>query len=374
LAQGALSTDLAFRVRNSANTADWIKIDGTGAMTLSNAGGTGAILVFDKINNGSGYFYGDASSNLTYSAKLAVNGTLYLGNGIGMQGYGKDISMNSGTISTITKITMQESSSIVMRPDFNLALTENNLGLFIAPTSTLNPTKKLIKLMDSTLTTTYFTVNGSGQTGIGTDTPTARLHITAQGALSTDIAFKVRNSANTLDILSVNGNGGTTVLGLSIAQPAGQYYPTLSFSNNGGVGQGSIFGYNSRLCFSSSRITPGNVLSVNFAYFDGNYAQLEVLAKDALSTSNSFGILNNAYSAYLFKVQNNGAIGIGTTTALLASAKVQIDSTTQGFLPPRMTNAERTAIASPAVGLMVYCTDTVEGLYIYKSTGWTFVI
>jgi hypothetical protein len=23
---------------------------------------------------------------------------------------------------------------------------------------------------------------------------------------------------------------------------------------------------------------------------------------------------------------------------------------------------------------MVYCTDAVEGLYVYKSTGWTFVI
>jgi hypothetical protein len=57
-----------------------------------------------------------------------------------------------------------------------------------------------------------------------------------------------------------------------------------------------------------------------------------------------------------------------------ASAKFRIDSTTQGFLPPRMTNAQRLAIASPAVGLMVYCTDAVEGLYVNKSTGWTFVI
>jgi hypothetical protein len=57
-----------------------------------------------------------------------------------------------------------------------------------------------------------------------------------------------------------------------------------------------------------------------------------------------------------------------------ASAQVQIDSTTQGFLPPRMTNAQRTAISSPAVGLIVYCTDAVEGLYVYKSMGWTFVI
>jgi hypothetical protein len=216
--------------------------------------------------------------------------------------------------------------------------------------------------------------------GIGNSSPTARLYISAQGALSTDIAVRVRNSANTADLFNVQGNGITNVSTLTasnvinIAQGAGLYYPTLNFSNNGGAGQGSIFGYNSRLCLSSSRITPGNVLSVNFAYFDGNYAQLEVLAKDALSTSNSFGILNNLYNTFLFKVQNNGSIGIGTTAAIVSSAKVQIDSTTQGFLPPRMTNAQRLLISTPAVGLMVYCTDVVEGLYIYKSTGWVFVI
>lgn len=66
---------------------------------------------------------------------------------------------------------------------------------------------------------------------------------------------------------------------------------------------------------------------------------------------------------------NLAGAGNNNTSALL-----QLDSTTKGFLPPRMTNAQRTAIATPAVGLMVYCTDATEGLYIYKSTGWTFVI
>jgi hypothetical protein len=55
------------------------------------------------------------------------------------------------------------------------------------------------------------------------------------------------------------------------------------------------------------------------------------------------------------------------------SVIMQADSTTKGFLPPRMTNAQRTAISTPAVGLMVYCTDATEGLYINKSTGWTFI-
>jgi hypothetical protein len=68
-----------------------------------------------------------------------------------------------------------------------------------------------------------------------------------------------------------------------------------------------------------------------------------------------------------------GSLGIGATS-VNASAITQIDSTTKGFLPPRMTNAQRTAISSPAVGLIVYCTDMVEGLYVYKSTGWTFII
>jgi len=64
---------------------------------------------------------------------------------------------------------------------------------------------------------------------------------------------------------------------------------------------------------------------------------------------------------------------IGTSTDV-ASSILTIESTTKGFLPPRMTNAQRTAIGTPAVGLIVYCTDAVEGLYIYKSTGWTFII
>jgi hypothetical protein len=53
-----------------------------------------------------------------------------------------------------------------------------------------------------------------------------------------------------------------------------------------------------------------------------------------------------------------------------ASAALQINSTIQGFLPPRMTVAQRTSISTPATGLVVYQTDSVEGLYVYTSSGW----
>lgn len=76
------------------------------------------------------------------------------------------------------------------------------------------------------------------------------------------------------------------------------------------------------------------------------------------------GINDNNYFA--------GKTAFGSTT-LTASAQVAITSTTKGFLLPRMTNAQRIAIVSPVVGLMVYCTDATEGTYEYVSTGWRII-
>jgi hypothetical protein len=49
-------------------------------------------------------------------------------------------------------------------------------------------------------------------------------------------------------------------------------------------------------------------------------------------------------------------VGINTTSPN-ASAALDISSTTQGLLTPRMTTAQKSAIASPANGLLVYDTD-----------------
>jgi len=61
-----------------------------------------------------------------------------------------------------------------------------------------------------------------------------------------------------------------------------------------------------------------------------------------------------------------GQVGIGTYTPDL-SAALDITSTTQGFLPPRMNSTQRNAISSPADGLVVYDT-TIEELYYYNGT------
>jgi hypothetical protein len=63
----------------------------------------------------------------------------------------------------------------------------------------------------------------------------------------------------------------------------------------------------------------------------------------------------------------NGSVGIGTTTPN-SSAILQTDSTTQGFLPPRMTGTQANAISTPAEGLMVYITDIITAPFLVK--GW----
>lgn len=65
-------------------------------------------------------------------------------------------------------------------------------------------------------------------------------------------------------------------------------------------------------------------------------------------------------------------MAINTTGAAAnASAILDVSSTTQGVLVPRMLSTERAAIASPANGLTVYQTDPPAGLYYYNGSAWT---
>ena len=55
------------------------------------------------------------------------------------------------------------------------------------------------------------------------------------------------------------------------------------------------------------------------------------------------------------------------------SAILDIKSTTAGVLIPRMTQAEKNAIPSPAEGLLVYQSDADTGFYYYNGTKWLYI-
>ena len=56
-----------------------------------------------------------------------------------------------------------------------------------------------------------------------------------------------------------------------------------------------------------------------------------------------------------------------------ASAMLEVKSTDRGMLVPRLTQANISAIGSPATGLLVYQTDGVPGFYYYNGTVWVAV-
>jgi hypothetical protein len=194
-------------------------------------------------------------------------------------------------------------------------------------------------------------ITSTGNVGIGTSAPAAKLHTVGDGLFS----------SNTNTNLTINSNGGVSILTLTTSAGTQSIY--------GGVG-----GLNNMDFYTASgfrmRIDPTGNVGIGTSTPIG---RLDVRAPGPLSIDTAFRVRNSADSNNLMIINGAGGIGVGTTSPL-PSAVLDINSTTQGFLPPRMTNAQRLAISLPAVGLMVYCTDVVEGLYIYKSTGWTFII
>ena len=68
---------------------------------------------------------------------------------------------------------------------------------------------------------------------------------------------------------------------------------------------------------------------------------------------------------------NDGTnVMIGSTTPEASSA-LTIESTNQGILIPRMTLAQRDAIATPATGLLIFQADDAVGFYYYDGVKWT---
>jgi len=65
-------------------------------------------------------------------------------------------------------------------------------------------------------------------------------------------------------------------------------------------------------------------------------------------------------------------IAIGQASAPETSAALEVESTTKGFLPPRMTTAQRNAISNPVEGLIIY-NISMQQLQYHNGSAWTAI-
>ncbi len=76
----------------------------------------------------------------------------------------------------------------------------------------------------------------------------------------------------------------------------------------------------------------------------------------------------------LISIQLTAQVKIGDNTTIIdSSALFEMESLDQGLLISRMDSAQRSAIATPAEGLLVYQTNGSKGFYYYNGSNWTLI-
>jgi len=367
-------------------------------LTASTGGSSYAVLGSNALTFAAGF----SSSNIgnVYSANGAINAQTFLGNATFAQANlsSANVSVNSidfgsgGHTITMTQSTgiramTGHQSQIQFQGSHNGTISHasisQNLGFYRPPSSTRT----------LTITNAYsLLLNALDDYGAGF-TFTNRWGIYQAGASDTNYFAASALFGTTVNAgFRVDINGTARVSGYStlggIILTAEFVGPTNTYFNGPTLGTGNFF---LRYATASLPSVTATSLTAQTITCSGVNAALTATGSGVIR----FAIANSGGGSWLFENFRNAVSGsleisntitdpfitffasrslaIGSYTET-ASALLAMTSTTRGFRPPVMTNAQRTAISSPAVGLIVYCTDAVEGLYINKSTGWTLVI
>ena len=202
-------------------------------------------------------------------------------------------------------------------------------------------------------------ITNAGNVGIGVTSPSAKLHVLAPGGGNLILKSNAENGNGGFDIyrpqdnatrLRWFGSGGTVVGYLDDVSGSGLFM-------GGNWSTRGIFSI-----YANEAVNP-------FEMYTPAYGGLTNVPMLRIRSFNA-----NVIGATMIELRQNGGaffngnIGVGVSTNV-ANAKVQIDSTTQGFLPPRMTTTQKNAIATPTSGLVVYDT-TLGKLCVRGAAAW----
>ncbi len=161
----------------------------------------------------------------------------------------------------------------------------------------------------------------------------------------------------------------TILIGLiviSVAVPYLRFALGWSDPNNPPpTGSGAITTLNGNVGINNS--TPGQTLSVG-GVIESSLSGGGIKFPDGTLQTTAAG--SSFWSSSANNIYNNniGSVGVGTNLPS-SSALLEIKSLNKGFLPPRLTTAQRNTIMSPAAGLVIFNTNTT-GLEVYNGAGW----
>lgn len=197
----------------------------------------------------------------------------------------------------------------------------------------------------------------AGDTGIGTTTLGTSTALTIGGTETAASAIARGQLVNTTLVASANND---VLVGLDI---------TPTFTNGAFTGVSNVaLRVNGNINTTSAGASSIGTGSVPFG--NGIFNNI-VYAATFQGYSGGFNFSVSGTNMGRFNATTgNLVLQNGGTYTDIASSRLTINSTTQGFLPPRMTATQRAAIASPADGLIVFQTDGTIGLYVYASAAW----
>jgi nitrogen fixation protein len=211
-----------------------------------------------------------------------------------------------------------------------------------------------VKGTGATSATTAFTVQNSGGTTLMSVRDDSRIIMPVGGGGNVSIGSLNANT-NAIDLRGYfqngtncgiyieNFNAGTIKTQLG-SQTNGVYVDlTQTFSNGGRGGIGMIV----TGIVNNTGTSVGDIAGYSFA---------------PTITSLTGGSVLYAFNSTVGGAYIN-------TSSRQASSILQADSTTQGFLPPRMTTTQKNAIATPATGLQIYDL-TLNRPCFYDGTSW----
>jgi hypothetical protein len=326
-------------------------VGATNLLTFNNSSGemarfdsSGSLLVAttsaSASNTGDGFVVSGANGSLTSRRTTGANQThaVFVNGGTTVGSISTSTTATTYNTSSTSGITGVDANTVAIRTNSAERMRIDSSGNVGIGTSTPGGYRLNIRSDQFTSVLVESTQNGSYlqlKSSVGTafiSTPAADAFAVHTGASATE-RMRITSAGN----VGIGTSSPGSLLTLSSAQPRMDFVETDVASANTTrlVQEDSVF----------------RIQTVNSGVF---------IAEDYAINRDADGAIAHRWriqNTERMRIDSAGNVGIGTSSPN-AAARLDVTSTTSGFLPPRMTTTQRDAIGSPPNGLMLYNTTT----------------